>query len=59
MACALEYIDRDGSQQTRLFIRMVDTFFDCLKRVSSQDEEEGDEGSIQENQCEHLKVSTH
>ena len=30
MACALEYLDIDATQQTRLFIRMMDKFFDCL-----------------------------
>ena len=30
MACALEYLDNEGTQQTRLFIRMIDHFFDCL-----------------------------
>lgn len=30
VACALEYLDNDGTQQTRLFIRMIDKFFDCL-----------------------------
>ena len=30
MATALEYVDNDATQQTRLFIRMVNKFFDCL-----------------------------
>ena len=30
VACGLEYLDNDGTQQTRLFIRMIDKFFDCL-----------------------------
>ena len=30
MACALEYMDNHATQQTRLFIRMIDKFFDCL-----------------------------
>jgi len=28
--CALEFMDDDNTQQTRLFIRMVDRFFDYL-----------------------------
>ena len=27
---ALELMDKDNTQQTRLFIRMVNKFFDCL-----------------------------
>jgi len=30
VACALEFMDNDNTQQTRLFIRMVDRFFDYL-----------------------------
>ena len=30
VACALEFIDNDATQQTRLFIRMINKFFDCL-----------------------------
>lgn len=30
VACALEFMDNDRTQQTRLFIRMVDMFFNCL-----------------------------
>ena len=30
VACALEYLNPDATQQTRLFIRMIDKFFDCL-----------------------------
>ena len=30
VASALEFIDSDATQQTRLFIRMVNIFFDCL-----------------------------
>ena len=30
VACALEWIDDDNTQQTRLFIRMIDKFFDCM-----------------------------
>ena len=30
MASALQYLDNDATQQTRLFIRMIDKFFDCL-----------------------------
>ena len=27
---ALQYFDNDKTQQTQLFVRMVDRFFDCL-----------------------------
>ena len=30
VACALEFMDNDSTQQTRVFIRMVDRFFDYL-----------------------------
>ena len=30
VASALQYLDNDKTQQTWLFIRMVDWFFDCL-----------------------------
>lgn len=30
VASALEFLDNDGTQQTRLFIRMIDRFFDYL-----------------------------
>ena len=30
VASALEFLDNDNTQQTRLFIRMVDRFFDYL-----------------------------
>ena len=30
VACALEYLNNDKTQQTRLFIRMIDRFFDCM-----------------------------
>ena len=30
VASALQYLDNDKTQQTRLFIRMVDRFFDYL-----------------------------
>ena len=30
VACALQFMDNDATQQTRLFIRMVDKFFDYL-----------------------------
>ena len=30
VACALEVLNREATQQTRLFIRMIDQFFDCL-----------------------------
>ena len=29
MACCLECLDSKGTQQTWLFIRMIDYFFDC------------------------------
>ena len=36
VASALEYIDADATQQTRLFIHMVDKFFDCLNAKGPQ-----------------------
>ena len=30
VATALEYLDNDATQQTHLFIRMINKFFDCL-----------------------------
>ena len=30
VASALQCLNNDGTQQTRVFIRMVDKFFDCL-----------------------------
>ena len=30
VASALQCIDPDGTEQTRLFIRMIDKFFDCM-----------------------------
>lgn len=30
VASALQMLDRDGTRETRLFIRMIDTFFDYL-----------------------------
>jgi len=30
VACALEFMDNESMQQTRIFIRMVDRFFDYL-----------------------------
>ena len=30
VACGLEKINCKGTEQTRLFIRMIDRFFDCL-----------------------------
>lgn len=30
VACCLEFLNNEGTQQTRLFIRMIDQFFDCL-----------------------------
>ena len=34
VASALEFMDNDNTQQTRLFIRMVDRFFDYLSMKS-------------------------
>lgn len=36
VASALEYLDNDATQQTRLFIRMIDKFFDCLNAKGPQ-----------------------
>ena len=36
MASALEYLDNDATQQTHLFIRMIDKFFDCLNAKGPQ-----------------------
>ncbi len=36
VACALEVLNREGTQQTRLFIRMIDKFFDCLNVKSKK-----------------------
>ena len=30
VASALQFIDNDGTEQTRLFIRTIDKFFDCM-----------------------------
>ena len=30
VACGLEMLNRDNTRETRLFIRMIDKFFDCL-----------------------------
>ncbi len=30
VACALEVLDCDQTRQTRVFIRMINRFFDCL-----------------------------
>ena len=30
VACALEILNRDRTRETRVFIRMIDKFFDCL-----------------------------
>jgi len=30
VASALEFLDNDNTQQTRLFIRMIDRFFDAM-----------------------------
>ena len=37
MASTLEYLDNDATQQTCLFIRMIDKFFDCLNAQRSTD----------------------
>lgn len=34
VACCLEYLDNKGTQQTRLFIQMIDYFFNCLNARS-------------------------
>lgn len=36
VACALEVLNREATQQTRLFIRMMDKFFDCLNVKSKK-----------------------
>ena len=36
VASALEYLDNNATQQTRLFIRMIDKFFDCLNTKGPQ-----------------------
>ena len=36
MASALEYLDNDATQETRLFIQMIDKFFDCLNAKGPQ-----------------------
>lgn len=36
VASSLEYLDNDATQQTRLFIRMIDKFFDCLNAKGPQ-----------------------
>ena len=30
VACALEYLNKDATQQARLFIQMIDKFFNCV-----------------------------
>jgi len=35
VACCLEYLNKEGTEQTRLFIRMVDMFFDYLNVKST------------------------
>ena len=30
VACALEMLDNENTKETRMFIRMIDIFFDCL-----------------------------
>ena len=36
VASALEFLDNDATHQTRLFIRMIDKFFDCLNSKGPQ-----------------------
>ena len=36
VASCLEYLDNEGTQQARLFIRMIDRFFDYLNVKSPQ-----------------------
>ena len=36
VASALQYLDNDNTQQTRLFIRMINKFFDCLNGKGPQ-----------------------
>lgn len=36
VAGALEVIDREGTKETRVFIRTIDKFFDCLNVRSTQ-----------------------
>ena len=36
IASALHFIDPDGTEQTRLFIRMVSKFFDCMNAKGPQ-----------------------
>ena len=36
VASALEFVDNDATQQTWLFIRMMNKFFDCLNVKSAQ-----------------------
>ena len=36
VASGLEYMNRDGTEQTRLFIRIVDQFFDYLNVKNSK-----------------------
>ena len=33
-ACALEYLDKDATQQICLFISLIDKFFNCLNSKS-------------------------
>lgn len=43
VACGLEYLDNDATQQTHFFTRMIDQFFDCLnakRSIDGQIEEE-------------------
>jgi len=35
VACCLEYSNKEGTEQTRLFIRVVDMFFDYLNVKST------------------------
>ena len=36
VASALEYLDNDATEQTRLFIRMINKFFDCINAKGPQ-----------------------
>ena len=35
VACALEVLDKDGTRETRVFIRNINKFFDCLNSRST------------------------
>ena len=34
VACGLEVLNRDATRETRIFIRTIDKFFDCLNGKS-------------------------